>query len=38
MRLKAGAKSERVEQELEGKLSPFFAFFFLYGFLFFSSV
>jgi hypothetical protein len=36
-RPKAGAKSERAERELESKLPPFFAFFFLlYGFFFFS--
>jgi len=35
-RAEVGAKSERVEQELEGKFLPFFAFFFLlYGFFFF---
>jgi hypothetical protein len=28
-RVKAGAKSERAERELEGKLLPFSAFFFL---------
>jgi len=31
-RAKAGAKSERAEQDLEGKFVPFFAFFFLYRF------
>jgi hypothetical protein len=32
-----GTKSERAEQELEGKLPPFFAFYFFLWFFFFFS-